>query len=262
MLTKSVAKLVQNLEKKKFREEFNLFKIEGGKLVKELLTSDIKIRNLYGYAEWQDNNIELIGVHDFTVVSGQEMRGISNFNSLPEVIALAEIPSYEIDREEVVNSLSLILNGIQDPGNFGTIMRLADWFGVRNIFCDTDCASFHNPKCVQASMGAIFRVKVFYTDLPELLSTTAGDFHCYGTFLHGDNIYETTLSPKGFIIMGNEGKGISPDIEKFVDKRLTIPSFAHDRGAINRPPTTMESLNVGVATGIVLSEFRRATLQD
>lgn len=184
-------------------------------------------------------------------VCEKEMHSISNFQSLPEVIALAEIPEHTCEEDSVRNSLSLVLNGIQDPGNLGTILRLADWFGIRNIFCDSDCAGAFNPKCVQASMGAIFRVKVFYTELTSLIKKYKSEtFHCYGTFLAGENIYRTTLGSTGFIVMGNEGKGISPDIEQLVDFRLTIPSFANN-------PNSTESLNVGVAAGIMLSEFKR-----
>lgn len=251
MLSKQVTKIVQNLEKKKFREKYNLFKIEGEKLVKELLLSDFKIRSVLAYKEWTETNPLPEGTYDITEVDEKEMGSISNFQSLPEVIALAEIPQYTVEPAEIRDSLSLVLNGIQDPGNLGTILRVADWFGISHVFCDEDCASFHNPKCVQASMGAVFRVRVHYTDLPELLREyRSEDFHCYGTFLNGDNIYKTPLSSRGFIIMGNEGKGIRPEIEEWTDRRLTIPSFA--RGSYST-----ESLNVGVATGIILSEFKR-----
>lgn len=251
MLSKHVAKIVQNLEKKKFREKYNLFKVEGEKLVKELLLSDFKIRTILASKEWTVTNPLTEATCEITEVDEKEMGSISNFQSLPEVIALAELPHYAAEATEIRDSLSLVLNGIQDPGNLGTILRVADWFGINHVFCDEDCASFHNPKCVQASMGAVFRVKVHYTDLPELLRKyRSEDFHCYGTFLNGDNIYKTPLSSRGFIIMGNEGKGIRPEVEEWTDRRLTIPSFA-------RSSYSTESLNVGVATGIILSEFKR-----
>ncbi|HCD92636.1 MAG TPA: RNA methyltransferase, partial [Odoribacter splanchnicus] len=136
----------------------------------------------------------------------------------------------------------------QDPGNLGTILRVADWFGIGNIFCDADCAGVYNPKCVQASMGAIFRVKTFYTDLSVLLSELKQEgLPVFGTFLDGKNIYTTALSTRGLIVMGNEGKGISAEIEALTGQKLTIPSFA-------RNSESTESLNVGVATGIILSE--------
>lgn len=251
MLSKHVTKIVQNLEKKKFREKYNLFKVEGEKLVKELLLSDFRVRTVLAYKEWAERNHLPAGTYEVTEVDEKEMGSISNFQSLPEVMALAEIPQYAAAPDEIRDSLSLVLNGIQDPGNLGTILRVADWFGIGHVFCDEDCASFHNPKCVQASMGAVFRVKVHYTDLPALLQTYRSEnFHCYGTFLNGSDIYRTPLSSRGFIIMGNEGKGIRPEIEELTDRKLTIPSFA-------RNSYCTESLNVGVATGIILSEFKR-----
>ena len=238
MLSKQLTKIVQNLEKKKFREKYNLFKIEGEKLVGELLRSSFKIHSVLAFPEWIERN-------------QREMAEISNFQSLPEVVALAEIPQYDREETEIRQNLSLVLNGIQDPGNLGTILRVADWFGIRHVFCDTDCAGVYNPKCVQASMGAIFRVKSYYTDLISLIRDTKNeDFPVFGTFLDGENIYESKLSNRGFIVMGNEGKGISDEIRQLTDRKLTIPSFA-------RNECSTESLNVGVATGIILSEFKR-----
>lgn len=254
MLSKHVTKIVQNLEKKKFREKYNIFKIEGEKLVGELLASGLKINTIIACPEWIERNRERLKQINVQEADEKEMRMVSNFQSLPEVAALAEIPEYTYDEKFVRDSLSLVLNGIQDPGNLGTILRLADWFGIRTIFCDSDCAGVYNPKCVQASMGAIFRVKVFYTDLTSLIKEYKSEtFHCYGTFLAGNDIYRTQLDAKGFIVMGNEGKGISPEIEQLVDLRLTIPSFAGN-------PDSTESLNVGVAAGIMLSEFKRRTI--
>lgn len=251
MLSKHVTKIVQSLEKKKFRDKYNLFKIEGEKLVKELLISGLKTEFLLVRPEWLSRQESFVHVKEIIEVNEREMGTVSNFQSLPEVIALAEIPEYRYTEGEIKNSLSLVLNGIQDPGNLGTILRVADWFGIKQVFCDQDCASAYSPKCVQASMGAIFRVKVFYTDLISLLQKFGSpDFHRYGTYLNGENIYRTQLATKGLVIMGNEGKGIRPELEPFIDCKLTIPSFAES-------PYSTESLNVGVATGIILSEFKR-----
>lgn len=251
MLSKQVTKIAQNLEKKKFREKYNLFKTEGEKLVGELLTSGLKIHSVIASPEWLGANQTRVAGMNVMEADRREMGSISNFQSLPEVIALAEIPCHAYDETEIRRSLSLVLNGIQDPGNLGTILRVADWFGVRNILCDEDCAGAYNPKCVQASMGAIFRVKTFYMDLvPELEKLKADDFPIFGTFLDGENIYASKLSGKGLIVMGNEGKGISQAIGQLTDHKLTIPSFAGNE-------ISTESLNVGVATGIILSEFKR-----
>ncbi len=251
MLSKHLTNIIQNLEKKKFREKYNLFKIEGEKLVQELFLSDMKVDTLIACPSWIERNRQKAQSYNTIEVNEIEMGRVSNFKSLPEVIALAQIPVKEHSPEEIKNELSIVLNGIQDPGNLGTILRLSDWFGVRHVFCDHDCANIFNPKSVQASMGAIFRVNVFYLNLVEFIPRFVDqDFPCYGAFLEGENIYRTELRTKGFIVMGNEGNGISPEIERFVTRKITIPSFAHS-------PYSTESLNVGVATGIILSEFKR-----
>ncbi len=251
MLSKHLTNIIQNLEKKKFREKYNLFKIEGEKLVQELFLSDMKVDTLIARPSWIERNRQKAQSYNTIEVNEIEMGRVSNFKSLPEVIALAQIPVKEHSPKEIKNELSIVLNGIQDPGNLGTILRLSDWFGVRHVFCDHDCANIFNPKSVQASMGAIFRVNVFYLDLVEFIPQFVDqDFPCYGAFLEGENIYRTELRTKGFIVMGNEGNGISPEIERFVTRKITIPSFAHS-------PYSTESLNVGVATGIILSEFKR-----
>ena len=254
MLSKQITKIVQNLEKKKFREKYNLFKVEGDKLVEELLRSKLNIHSIIAMPEWiAENKIEQTNVN-LIEVNQREISMISNFQSSPQVIALVETPDYSSQPAEINQVLSIALNGIQDPGNLGTILRVADWFGIRQIFCDNNCVDAYNPKCIQASMGAIFRVTPYSVDLPQLLEKAKKEnIPIFGTFLAGDNIYSSNLASKGIIIMGNEGSGISEEIEKQVDYKLTIPSFAQNEFAT-------ESLNVGVATGIILSEFKRREL--
>ena len=145
--------------------------------------------------------------------------------------------------------LSLVLDGVQDPGNVGTIVRIADWYGIQNIFCSYDCADMFNPKTVQATMGSIARVKVIYTDIIAFIDK-CNNLPVYGTFLRGKNIYKESLSNNGLIVMGSEGKGISSEVEKLVTDRLFIPNFPTDS-------KSSESLNVAVATAITCSEFRR-----
>ena len=228
MLSKHLTNVIQNLEKKKFREKYNLYKVEGDKLVQELLLSNMKIDSLIARPSWIERNPQHVQKHRIIEVNEIEMGRISNFKSLPEIIALAEIPVKEYNPDEISNTLSVVLNGIQDPGNIGTILRVCDWFGIKNVFCDYDCANIFNPKSVQASMGAIFRVNVFYLNLTEFIPQfIKPDFSCYGTFLQGENIYKMNLPHKGLIIMGNEGNGIMPEIEQLVDHKITIPSFAH-----------------------------------
>lgn len=251
MVSKQVTKIVQNLEKKKFRDKYNLFKTEGEKLVGELLRSPFGIRTVIALPEWMERHPDVPAGATLHEATEREMQALSNFPSPPPVIALAEIPSYTCDFNTLARQITLGLNGIQDPGNLGTILRVADWFGIRDILCDADCASPYNPKCVQASMGAIFRVRTHHVRLPDAIRRLRdAEVPVYGTFLDGDNIYTTPLPTRGLILMGNEGKGIAPDIEALTDHRLTIPAFAGEG-------PSGESLNVGVATGIVLSEFKR-----
>ena len=162
-----------------------------------------------------------------------------------------EMPDVQIEKG-LEKRLALVLDGIQDPGNFGTILRIADWFGIKDVFCSKDTVDVYNPKAVQATMGAVSRVNVVYCSLSELFATYK-EMPVYGTLLDGNNIYETPLAQAGFIVMGNEGKGISEEIRRLVTGKLLIPSYP-----IGTP--TSESLNVGMATAIVVAEFRRRTM--
>ena len=170
----------------------------------------------------------------------------------PAVIAVYEIPKLEIPKN-IEDDISLVLDGIQDPGNLGTILRIADWFGVRNVFCSKDTVDVYNPKTIQATMGAISRTNVHYVDLIELFKTHNTLPIC-GTFLDGENIYKTEIPANGFIVMGNEGKGVTEKIREISDCKLLIPSYPEGI-------PTSESLNVGMATAIVLSEFRRRQIR-
>lgn len=255
MISKNVTKLIQNLEKKKFREKYNLFKIEGEKMVAELLRSNFVIEYIFASEEWANNNHNNIDKSKLHIVTESEMKSFSDFQSLPKVLAVAHIPEQETPSQNTIgNQLVIALNGVQDPGNLGTIFRVADWFGIKHIICDKDCASIHNSKAVQASMGAIFRVKATYIEnlATWIEQNKKPEYKTFGTFLEGHNIYHTQLPDKGVIIMGNEGHGISNELEKLTDTKITIPSFANSE-------FHTESLNVGVATGIILSEFKRGT---
>jgi TrmH family RNA methyltransferase len=247
MLSKHLTNVIQNLEKRKFREKYNLFKVEGEKLVDELLRSGLRIETLIVRPAWLSRGVEVPAGCTVVEVDEREMGRVSAFKSLPGVIALAGMP-VEGEARVPRDTLSVVLNGIQDPGNLGTILRVCDWFGVRSVFCDRDCAGHLSPKAVQASAGAIFRVSVSYVDLLELIPAHASEeFPCYGTFLDGESIHECRPRERGFIVMGNEGTGIAPGVERLVTRRLTIPRYSREA----------ESLNVGVATGIVLAEFKR-----
>ncbi|MDR1415280.1 MAG: RNA methyltransferase [Odoribacteraceae bacterium] len=249
MPSKHLTNVVQNLEKRKFRGKYNLFKIEGEKLVGELLRSGLKIDTLIALPEWLDGRDDVPAGCTVEEVNRREMERITTFKSAPAVIALAEMPP-EATPEVPADGLSVALNGVQDPGNLGTILRVCDWFGVHRVFCDRECAGYLNPKVIQASMGAIFRVGVAYVDLLDFIpATVTGEFPCYGTFLEGESLYTVKRGDRGLILMGNEGGGIAPALARLVTRGLTIPRFS----------PAADSLNVGVAAGIVLSEFRRTT---
>ena len=243
-VTNGIIKWVHSLAQKKNRDNERCFVAEGTKCVLDTLGA-FRLRGLFCTENWlRTHNIE-----DADVVSSSQIERMSMLKTPTEVIAVYEMPDYDVDLSETVRSLNLVLDNVQDPGNLGTIIRIADWFGINDIYCSVDTVDVYNPKVVQATMGAISRVRVHYCDLPGLFGTLK-DVPVFGTFLDGDSIYEEKLGSNGFIVMGNEGKGISPEVEKYVDKRLLIPSYPV--GVV-----TSESLNVGMATAIVVSEFRR-----
>lgn len=243
-VTNGIIKWVHSLAQKKNRDNERCFVAEGTKCVLDTLGA-FRLRGLFCTENWlRTHNIE-----DADVVSSSQIERMSMLKTPTEVIAVYEMPDYDVDLSETVRNLNLALDNVQDPGNLGTIIRIADWFGINDIYCSVDTVDVYNPKVVQATMGAISRVRVHYCDLPGLFGTLK-EVPVFGTFLDGDSIYEEKLGSNGFIVMGNEGKGISPEVEKYVDKRLLIPSYPV--GVV-----TSESLNVGMATAIVVSEFRR-----
>jgi len=246
MLSKAKIKQIKSLEYKKFRNDLGLFVAENEKLVGEILQSDFEIDSLFCLqdAELPENTV----LKD--IVSEVDMKRLSFLKTPSSALAVVKIPNKEIDFDEINTSLNIVLDNIQDPGNLGTIIRLCDWFGIQNIICSHECADCFSPKAVQATMGAICRINVFYVDLKDFFNSVDKNINVFGTFLEGENIYNSQLSQTGLIIMGSEGQGISPEIEKFVTKRLYIPCFSNNAA---KP----ESLNVSVATAIVCSEFRR-----
>lgn len=250
-MTKNEIQLIRSLDDKRSREESGLFLAEGTKLVRELAASDFRVRKVFFTGDE-------LSERDFpgTVlerVSAKDMERASRLKTPADCLALVEIPRYEFDAAELKGRLVLALDGVQNPGNMGTIIRLADWFGISDVLCSDDSADCFNPKVVQATMGAITRVKVHYGDLAAMISVAKEKvgFPVYGTFLEGENIYGATLpSGGGIVVLGSEGKGISQDIEKLVSRKLFIPPYPANRAG-------SESLNVAIAAAIVCSEFRR-----
>ena len=223
MLSKNQIKWVHSLELKKNRRKDGLFVAEGPKVVGDLLRAGYVARAIFSTTERP--NAQLI--------TDDENREATILNS---------------EFSTLNSNLSLALDGVQDPGNLGTIIRIADWFGIQTIFCSEDTADCYNPKVVQATMGSLAHVHIIYTDLEVLLQSA----HCpiYGTLLDGQNIYQQQLSNEGIIVMGNEGNGISPAIRQLVTHKLLIPNY-------NTAGETAESLNVAIATAITCAEFRR-----
>ncbi|MBP5515143.1 MAG: RNA methyltransferase [Bacteroidaceae bacterium] len=250
MISKARIKQIRGLERKKNRVAEGLFVAEGPKLVGELLAV-VRPHYVAAEDEWlEEHKRELQGVPCDTV-SLDELQRASLLQHPQQVLALFPIPQVEGNMSEIAErELTLALDGVQDPGNLGTIVRLADWFGISHIFCSPDSADIYNPKATQATMGALARVSVHYCELAQELCKTSAPI--YGTFLDGQNIYHQELSSNGVIIMGNEGQGIRKETAACVSHRLFVPPFPTNR-------STVESLNVAIATAIVCAEFRRKT---
>lgn len=249
MLSKNDIKEIKALEQKKFRSANGLFVAEGHKLVNELL-GVFECVLAAATPEW-DRFGNKIPAARFEPVTPDELKRASLLQNPQDVLAVFRIPDHQCQLSTAATgNLVLALDDIQDPGNLGTIVRIADWFGIRDIFCSKGTADIYNPKSVQATMGAIARVRLHYIDLKKELESIKGNIPIYGTFLDGENIYSKDLSANGVIIMGNEGNGISQAIEQTVTNKLLIPAWP--TGA-----KTSESLNVAVATAIICAEFRR-----
>lgn len=250
MLSKSKIKYIRSLELKKNRKEEQVFVAEGHKLVGDLL-GHFPCRLLVAMRSWLEEHPQVVA-DEIIEVTWEELTRASLQKTPQEVLAIFVQPRHELCPEVVNRSLCLALDDIQDPGNLGTIIRLADWFGVEHIFCSQGTVDVYNPKTVQATMGALARVKLHYVDLPSLIASLK-DVPVYGTFLDGDNMYTETLTENGLIVMGNEGNGVSREVASLVNKRLYIPNYPPQR-------ETSESLNVAVATAVICSEFRRRIL--
>lgn len=249
-LSNNKIKYFKSLKEKKFRNQYNCFVAEGEKIVFDLMGT-CKYQLIAALPDIISLHDELTA-EEIIVASEGELKRATSFKSPPSVIAVFYQPEFNEKELDLYNNLSLVLDGVQDPGNVGTIVRIADWFGIKNIFCSYDCADIFNPKTIQATMGSIARVRVIYTDIIELIQKN-NNLPVYGTFLDGKSIYNESLSSNGFIVMGSEGKGISSEIELLISDRLFIPNYPIDI-------KSSESLNVAVATAITCSEFRRRKL--
>lgn len=240
MVTKNQIKRIKSLHQKKYRKEHQLFIAEGVKVIQELLQSAFVLEHLYVTSEMEFD----VPSHQCTIVSTDDLKKMSALTTTPNCLAVFHcLESKSLDFSDWV----VALDDVRDPGNLGTIIRLCDWFGIRHIVCSLETVDCYNPKVIQATMGSVSRVNMEYTDLATRLKKV--DAPIYGTFLGGENIYEMKDIQPGVIVMGNEANGISAEIEQLVSRKITIPRFG------NLQQT--ESLNVAMATSIVLSEFRR-----
>ena len=241
MLSKNQIKLITSLQQKKQRFVNQLFFAEGIKVIQELVESNFELVHLYT----TQNDFEEVSQDKKTIISANELKKISALATQNSCLGVFRI---QADKKIIESGLILALDSIRDPGNLGTILRLCDWFGIDQIVCSKDAVDIYNPKVVQATMGSIARVNVNYIDLENFIGQT--QLPVFGTFMQGKIIYKTDLPQEGIIVMGNEANGISPELEKLIKNRLTIPRF----GSLQKT----ESLNVATATAIVLSEFRRS----
>ncbi|MBQ2392931.1 MAG: RNA methyltransferase [Alistipes sp.] len=242
-MTKAEIQLVRSLQDKRSRDEEQLFVAEGEKLISEIGSSSLRIRKIFALEGLFDGP-------ETEVVSRKDMERLSLLKTPSKALALVEQPHYPLPRPSA-ERLMLALDEVQNPGNLGTIIRLADWFGIEEIICSKNSADCFNPKVVQATMGAILRVRVHYVDLPDFLRQAAeAGTPLYGTFLEGDNLYDAPITKGGIVVMGNEGRGVSEEVANLISHRLFIPPYPADS-------RTSESLNVAMATGIICAEFRR-----
>ncbi len=253
VLSRNQIKYLGSLKIKKFRRTHRQFLVEGDKIVRDLIQSNqTDIRQLIATPLWLSENRIVSSPHIQQILEAEltEISRISSMETPPQVIAVLDLPEVKYNYDEVTSSISIALDAIQDPGNLGTIIRTADWFGVRNIFCNEACADCYNPKVVQASMGAILHVGIHYIDLAEFLAGFSGkpDFTVYGTYMDGVPVTSVTPAKQGIIIFGNESRGISAEISPLIGQRLTIPPGTTEQGRV-------ESLNVSSAVAIICNAF-------
>jgi TrmH family RNA methyltransferase len=239
MLSKSQIKLITSLKQKKYRQQYKLFIAEGEKTISELLQSDLQLHQLFR------TTFEFDVLDDLVVqISENELKKISLLKTPNTALAIFKIPNEtSID----FSKLTVALDDVRDPGNLGTIIRLCDWFGVKDLICSLETVDCYNPKVIQATMGSITRVNVSYADLKQVLEPQ--EVEVFGAFMDGNNVYQAQLPNSGILVLGNEANGISDQIEKYVTKRISIPRFGELQAT--------ESLNVANATAILLSEFKR-----
>ena len=250
-MTKNDVKELQSLRSTKGRKESGIFAIEGNKLVEELLKSNFKINNIFTTEQWVEKNPVFANkIADYELVTSKQMEQISNFVTPPGIFATAMMPNYKITPKDADNQLILLLDGINDPGNLGTIIRTADWFGIKKIVISEDTCDPWQPKVIQSTMGSIFRIQIVETDIVKFLKEVKKPV--FGALMQGKNIYHTHINDnQGVVIIGSESHGIRENVMPFVSCPINIPRAKDSQ---------TESLNASVAAGIILSEISRVSL--
>jgi TrmH family RNA methyltransferase len=254
MISKNSIKLINSLANKKNRIKESLFLVEGDKMVAEVLESKFAVEKLYATNSFiVKNKPKIKNEKVVTEVTREDIEKASLMKNPQNSIALCKLPAEKELPIKIDSDLGIFLDEIQDPGNLGTIIRICDWFGIEHLFCSPKTADLFNPKVIQSSMGSFCRVNVWYTAFePVVELASKSEMKILGAFLDGENIYRQNFSTRILLVMGNEGNGISPEIEKMIEKRIKIPEF-------NKNPKSAESLNVSVATAIICSEIKRQT---
>jgi TrmH family RNA methyltransferase len=249
MLSKSQISLLTSLQHKKFRREHSLFLVEGYKSVIEFTNSGYQVDTIFHTSAIAPKMLNLSRNINFQEISMKDIEKISTLKTPQEVIGLVKIPLWPtLNYNSLKHRFSLVLDNVQDPGNMGTIIRTADWFGIADIICSEDTVDVYNPKVVQATMGSLARVNVHYVILEQVLPQIK--LPLFGAMLDGENIYNTAFGGEGLLVMGNEGNGISPAIERLINTKITIPRAGK-----------AESLNVAIATAILCSEIKRNSMK-
>lgn len=250
MISKNQMKFIKSLYVKKFRDREGLFFAEGVKIVTELISSGLKIHSLYFTSEWEEEIVKHKNTINAIKISNVDLKKISLLENPNKVFAVAHIPARKLELKNLKDTFTLILDHIQDPGNLGTIIRTAEWFGIKNIICSEETVDAYNPKVIQSSMGSLFRTNIFHLKLKEVLKQIKNEIKIpvYGALLDGENILNKKLNPKSFLLMGSESKGISKELLPFIDERISIKKSGQSYA---------ESLNVAVAASILCYQFLR-----
>ncbi len=245
-MTKNQTRLIKSLHEKKYRNELGLFLVEGEKNVAELLQSDFTINTLYVTDYFYNKYKDDISKFTHEISGTDELEKAGTLESNDSAIAIVEKKNtlFKTNGNEII----LALDTIQDPGNLGTIIRIADWYGIKNIICSEDTADFYNPKVISATKGSFLRINISYGNLEEVLPKLG--LEIFGAFLDGEDVHKAVFPASGVLLMGNESKGISESLEKLVTKKITIPQYGD-----------AESLNVGIATAIIVDVFKNSQSQ-